>query len=260
MPNIQRYGVLVMNIFYLSVMESPTSQDKYDLICHSYLKKEGRFTDAFSSKVESSTEERARDIVNELIKPEDCGKIYYISARPEIIELFKPEWKHKSEENNNDSSTSQPRFILVTELPVLFDPGFRKKYELFTTQLNLITEIAGKLKERGFDDVALKAFEFQQSVLEATNLFIENPTKEKYLAFKETVNAASKVASPALGTHRGYKQLLGNMLLAILGFGVFYGIAVWKNGGLFFKTNSQENVDLVIAMTNDLEPLIPMAL
>ena len=244
-----------MNIIYLSVKESP--KDKYDLT-YSFLKKEGLFENAGTYSCISSNEERVRGIVNDLIKSEDFGKIYY-SALPKMIELFYPQSKHKSEENNNGSSTSQRQFIQVTECPVLFDHGFRKKYERFTTQLNLITEIAGKLKDQGFSDVAEKALEFQEKVWEATNLFIENPTKEKYLAFKKTVDMASKDASPALGTHRGYEQLLGNMLLAILGFGVFYGIAVWRNGGLFFKTNAQENVDLVIAMTNDLEPF-PMAL
>ncbi|MCL5273103.1 MAG: hypothetical protein M1486_07385, partial [Gammaproteobacteria bacterium] len=64
---------------------------------------------------------------------------------------------------------------------------------------------------------------------------------------------------PELEHHRGLKQLLGNILLAVLGFGVVYLAAAAINKAvtgnfLFFKTESAKIVDDIKSNVNEFEP------
>ena len=66
--------------------------------------------------------------------------------------------------------------------------------------------------------------------------------------FKNSCTDAIKVARPELEKHRGWKQVLGNLALAVVGVGVLYVIAGLINKAvtgnfLFFKTDSANKID-----------------
>jgi hypothetical protein len=130
---------------------------------------------------------------------------------------------------------------------------FLDKIESLQAQLNLIKIKENDLKNRGYEKATNQANTFHHTVSSELSNFLQNPTAENFKSFKDQVQTAYVQASPDLGTHRGYKQLLGHVLLAILGLGVFYGIAVWKNGGFFFKTDSMEKIDSAVKICNSLD-------
>jgi hypothetical protein len=66
--------------------------------------------------------------------------------------------------------------------------------------------------------------------------------------FKNNCQTAINIARPELEKHRGWKQILGNLALAVVGLGVLYVIAGLINKAvtghfLFFKTDSAHKVD-----------------
>lgn len=81
-----------------------------------------------------------------------------------------------------------------------------------------------------------------EKYLELLNKKIDIPT------FKNKCTEAIEVARPKLEKHRGWKQVLGNLALAVVGVGVLYVIAVLINKAvtgnfLFFKTDSANKID-----------------
>ncbi len=80
--------------------------------------------------------------------------------------------------------------------------------------------------------------------------FDKPPTEENYHLFKRTCDTFLASARPVLEEHRGWKQVLGNVALAILGLGIGYLLAAGINKAitgkfLFFKTDSAEKVDAI---------------
>ena len=244
---------------FLKLEKSPDqSQDKYNmqLVVVSVEKEPFSFKSEKSSLLGASLS-RVLQYVCATLKAhpvEDTGEPcqFYLSANEEIIKLFNHDLNKKRQEDN--SASSAIRVTPLIGLQGLFDGKYQEKCHLFEAQLGLIAEKVVSLRRRGYEAVADKAQNFHTFVSDAANLYFQNPTVEQYQDFRNKVNKAYIEASPDLGTHRGYKQLLGNVLLAILGLGVFYGIAVWINGGLFFKTDSMEKVDSLIAISNNLAP------
>ena len=84
----------------------------------------------------------------------------------------------------------------------------------------------------------------------AINLEIKNYlTKPNPEAFKKNCRAHIKSAKCTLDTHRGWTEILGNLGLLILGFGIGYlavglvHMALTKKKFLFFETDSANKVN-----------------
>lgn len=95
--------------------------------------------------------------------------------------------------------------------------------------------IAGQYAERLHYEIKINFERFFAKKLDSTQ-------------FKENCYHAIQTARPELEQHRGWKQILGNLALAILGLGIFYVIAGCINKAitgnfLFFKSDSMNKID-----------------
>jgi hypothetical protein len=119
-----------------------------------------------------------------------------------------------------------------------------KKKREFDSQLNIISKKAVKLRTDGHLTAADKADELHTSLIRHSQIYFSNPTKEAHIAFKNQSKEDIKKAHEELDKHRGWKRVLGNIGLAILGFGILYIAAVLINRNVFFnKTDSTEKLD-----------------
>ncbi|KTD48136.1 ubiquitin-like protein [Legionella quateirensis] len=82
--------------------------------------------------------------------------------------------------------------------------------------------------------------------------YFAKPTKENFIAlktaFENSLDENKNNNRKTLETHRGVKELLGNIVLAIIGVGVLYLIAAVANKAIngrftFFKTESEELIE-----------------
>ena len=74
--------------------------------------------------------------------------------------------------------------------------------------------------------------------------YMSSPTYTNYRNFHADAKKSIEDASELKNHRQLWKVILGNILLAIVGIGVIYGIAVARNGGFFFgKTKSQELIE-----------------
>lgn len=93
----------------------------------------------------------------------------------------------------------------------------------------------------------------------AGNLYFQSyeiPTMSQYQAFKRSCTRALNVGRGELEKHRGWKQILGNLAIAILTAGIGWVIAVAINKGFFFsKTDSAKILDRIEQSTICAEPL-----
>jgi hypothetical protein len=112
------------------------------------------------------------------------------------------------------------------------------------TQLSVISEKATKLRNDGHLTAADKADQLYTNLTKSSQTYFAYPTEEAYVTFKNQIKDDIKNAHKELDKHRGWKRLLGNIGLAILGFGILYLAAVVINRNVFFnKTDSAEKLD-----------------
>lgn len=88
-----------------------------------------------------------------------------------------------------------------------------------------------------------------QVLYETVETQLKELTEKKDISnFKQNCTQAIEIARPELEKHRGWKQVLGNLALAVVGVGVLYVIAGLINKAvtgnfLFFKTDSSNKID-----------------
>jgi hypothetical protein len=122
--------------------------------------------------------------------------------------------------------------------------NLEKKRNEFTLQLNIIATKAAKLRHDGYITAAEKAEQLHTNLSLHSKTYFDNPTKEAYGSFYNKTKKELETAHQELDKHRGWKRVLGNIGLAILGFGVIYIAAVLINKNMFFnKTDSAEKLD-----------------
>lgn len=120
-------------------------------------------------------------------------------------------------------------------------------FELRKSRLNP-NDVAGR---KALNDAHEKASKLHKKLTDASTAYFSNPTKATYKEFKRVCNKQIFKARPTLEKHRGWKRVLGNLLLAIAGLGVLYLLAVACNKAitgnfLFFdKTESAKIVDAI---------------
>ena len=95
------------------------------------------------------------------------------------------------------------------------------------------------------------------------NVYCVNRTHATFEAFKANCHEAITAARPVLEQHRGLKQILGNILLAIGLFGVGYVVAGLVNlyvndRFLFFKTDSEDKINHVAEHIERLPTPLPV--
>ena len=108
------------------------------------------------------------------------------------------------------------------------------------------------LKNRN-EPEAYKAAKVVYTALNDTSeAYFADPTKANFIAlktaFENSLDENKNNNRKTLETHRGVKELLGNIVLAILGVGVLYLIAAVANKAIngrftFFKTESEELIE-----------------
>lgn len=81
--------------------------------------------------------------------------------------------------------------------------------------------------------------------------------KKDLATFQLACTKAIEKARPELETHRGWKEVLGNLALAVLGVGIVYAIAGLINKAatgnfLFFKTDSEAKLDKLEEALKDI--------
>jgi hypothetical protein len=145
-----------------------------------------------------------------------------------------------------------------------------KKFDTLITELN---KKVANLNERAISaareadsakaESLIKAYDVAQTLLEdlvkAKSTYDVNPNQEAFKKFKTQCDTSIEKSRPELEQHRGWKQLLGNILLAVLGFGVVYLAAAAINKAvtgnfLFFNTKSSKIVNDIKSNLDELEP------
>ena len=119
-------------------------------------------------------------------------------------------------------------------------------HQYFLSQLKDIKAKEKELRSNGH----IVAADYAQDLYKTIEDKHEELTKEKIniQTFQDSCTDAIKIARPELEKHRGWKQVLGNLALAVVGIGVLYVIAGLINKAvtgnfLFFKTDSANKID-----------------
>ncbi|WP_324607133.1 Dot/Icm T4SS effector Wip [Legionella adelaidensis] len=126
----------------------------------------------------------------------------------------------------------------VITLPVL--------HSYFLSQLEAIKAKEQELRERNHSLAADRAQELYDYVKIQHTELMENKLDIKI--FKDNCTRAIDTARLELEKHRGWKQVLGNLALAVVGLGVLYVAAglvhkAMTGNFLFFKTDSADKID-----------------
>ncbi|MBL7479399.1 hypothetical protein [Legionella bononiensis] len=135
---------------------------------------------------------------------------------------------------------------------------------------DLDTRATNAAKARNYTDAASlrKAQNVAQTLLEdlvtAKSDYDARPTQDNYTVFKSKCVESIEKSKPELEHHRGLKQLLGNIVLAVLGLGVVYLAAAAINKAItgnfmFFKTESAKIVDKIKNNVDELAPIQPIS-
>ena len=93
----------------------------------------------------------------------------------------------------------------------------------------------------------------------AATSYFNTPMIENYALFKHNCSRYITIARIELNQHRGWKQILGNLALAITGLGLLYVIAGFINKSytgnfLFFQTDTSKKISLLEEIINQAIP------
>jgi ankyrin repeat protein len=124
-------------------------------------------------------------------------------------------------------------------------------------QLCAIKNKAKELKQRKFDAAYTVARNLYKNLLEYKNQCSKNEID--YPQFKEQSLTAIKEARTKLEKHRGWKEVLANIVYCVVGLGVFYLGACWYKGSFFkFKTDSEKKLDLLKHHIEETASALPL--
>lgn len=126
----------------------------------------------------------------------------------------------------------------------------------FHHQLHMLYKKAELLRQDGHIKAAKTVNTLHHRLKEQAELYFSKQINFDVLQTRTHELVAE--ARPELEKHRGWKQILGNLALAILGLGVVYGIAILINKHvtghyLFFKTDSAQKLDELTSFVNHMQ-------
>ena len=122
----------------------------------------------------------------------------------------------------------------------------------FAAQLLIIRKKADELKARGYDKAYASADTLHATL---TALKDQYSIDNNYSTFKEHSIDAIKTARIELDIHRGWKEILVNITLCILGAVVFYA-AYCAYKGSFFKVNT-DSVNKLVDLEKEINAVSP---
>lgn len=126
-------------------------------------------------------------------------------------------------------------------------------------QLDIIKTHGGDLKRRGYNDESNTVDTLVDNILDAMSKYQEasNPSSPEAInIFKRDCQAHINKAKPILAVHRGWKQLLGNLLACVLGLGIGYVAAASVNylgTGNFLFFNETASLQKLKALDKSLD-------
>ena len=155
---------------------------------------------------------------------------------------------------SNDSLSLKPQTICNSLYHFPSGPS-REAKENFLLQLNTLALKKMEFIQRREKLAYQVVKKLERKLKDAQYSYYRQPDEVNYLLFKEKAELLIADARVELDKHRGWKQLLGNLLCAVLGLGVFYLAAViYNNGHLFFATDSSKKMDALERSIEDLAP------
>lgn len=141
----------------------------------------------------------------------------------------------------------------------LIDIEFTPRMVRFYEQLEIIEKKAAGLRAAGYLKAAEKAEELHKQLYKGSvQYFNDRIDNEK---FSILCHKAIKAARPELETHRGWKQVFGNLALAIVGVGIGYVAAglinlAFTGHFLFFNTDSANKLNEMEKVVNQIVPVV----
>ncbi len=236
--------------------------------------------DTFDQDVEHShlrfdstiNETKFREIVNELalkgiVDEDEKTKLMNAYHQSNLL----PNHTKLSKISLKSSSMSAKTGVTLKKLeppvpePVVIE--YSPEEERVINELDHLRQKAVEFSAKSVDDpctyflAAETTQELYNALKAALDTYCAHRTSSHYLIFKETCRRAIEDARPILETHRGMKQILGNLLLLIAGVGIIYLIMgavnqVMTGKFLFFSTDSANKLDSVQnSLSNIPEPM-----
>ena len=128
---------------------------------------------------------------------------------------------------------------------------------IFQAQLDVLAIKMLQLQQRQQMQAYVAAETLYNGLKKSADIyFLGEQNKENYLTFKGECYGYIKASRQELEKHRGWKNIINNLCLAIIGVGVIYlGVSVAIGHFPFFATNSAQAVDKLIEHINSLEPM-----
>lgn len=136
-------------------------------------------------------------------------------------------------------------------------------HQKFNEQIQRLIAEGIKLKQKGEIEAYIAVAHLRSGLIKAGNTYFSNhPTPESYEAFKLSCETLINEAREKLEKHHGWKQILGNIALAIIGLGFGYLIAAGINKVLtgnffFFREDSVQKID---AIEKSIQAVAPVQL
>jgi hypothetical protein len=218
-----------------------------------------------------STSLKKIDLTSVDFSPENRGLLKKALQANKNIHVFGDRFIENDEKPKTQESHPITPLPNSTEKPVKQSAGKTTAEEIdFYKQLQLIVDKIEDLKKRQLSAYlvgdTIKGMQLATAHQAATDLlaglkaaatpYFADPTQANYDIFEEQCDAHITKARVVLDQHRGWKQILGNIALAVLGLGVLYLIAGGINKAisgnfLFFQTDSAERINLVEKSINN---------
>jgi hypothetical protein len=129
----------------------------------------------------------------------------------------------------------------------------------FEEQLRLLHKKITHFEKHNHTKAAEVALELHRNLTHEGSLYFPNPNQETHQNFQEKCAEHIDKARPELEKHRGWGQVLANILIAVACAVVLYPIALGINKArtgnyLFFKTDSAKIIDEIIESNNNSAP------
>ncbi|KTC83658.1 hypothetical protein [Legionella cincinnatiensis] len=159
----------------------------------------------------------------------------------------------------NQQNPIEPLHQATEEELSLFDIEFTPRMVRFYEQLEVIEKKAAELRAANHIKAAETAEKLHEQLYKGSVQYFNNRINDKQ--FSILCHQAIEKARPELETHRGWKQILGNLALAIIGLGIGYVAAglinlAFTKHFLFFNTDSGKKLNDMEKVVNQTVPVV----